>query len=133
MEQLLQERQRNEQMLKQRKKFEIIERMKQQELRKMQEQERQSRNLQFLHELKQPNKQSLSRPKDPKPKPAPSQLEQQASLPPPAPQRQRMASKNSEGMSEVTPELSRKKAYLKRVRNMSFKKQKVDKYEQLLS
>jgi len=48
--------------------------------------------------------------------------------------KQRTPTKVSEGLSdnEITPELSRKKAYLKKVRNISFKKNKPDVYEQVL-
>jgi hypothetical protein len=47
--------------------------------------------------------------------------------------KERSPTKKSEPMEEVTPELSRKKAYLRKIRNLSFRKEKADAYEQLLN
>ena len=51
----MKERYKNEERLKQRKKFDIIERMKQQELRKIEEQKQKNKNLNFLMQLKLSN------------------------------------------------------------------------------
>lgn len=53
MEELALERVKNEERLKQRKKIEIIERMKQHEVKKIQEQQQKNKNLEFLSQLKQ--------------------------------------------------------------------------------
>jgi hypothetical protein len=49
--------------------------------------------------------------------------------------KERSHTKKSEVIEEieVTPDLSRKKAYLRKIRNLSFKREKADAYEQLLN
>lgn len=51
----MKERYKNEERIKQRKKLEIIDRMKQQEIRKMEEQQKKDKNLQFIHQLRNSN------------------------------------------------------------------------------
>lgn len=129
MEELMKERYKNEERLKQRKKFEIIERMKQQEMRKIEEQKQKEKNLHFLAQLKQSNSRNGSI-KPPTPPPLlPSTLQRT-----PEEQRRRSPTKASEKTEELelSPELSRKKEYLKKIRNLKFVHKKVDLYEQSL-
>jgi hypothetical protein len=51
----MKERYKNEERIKQRKKLEIIDRMRQQEMRKMEEQQKKDKNLQFIHQLRNSN------------------------------------------------------------------------------
>lgn len=51
----MKERYKNEQRIKQRKKLQIIDRMKQQEMRKIEQQKQKEKNVQFVQQLRGSN------------------------------------------------------------------------------
>jgi hypothetical protein len=112
--------------------------MKIHEMKKIEDQQQKNKNLQFVNKLRQSdstnqisNQKSPSVSKNSKLDPIVS-----PSVPAKEAQRnkERSPTKKSEAFDEpeITPELSRKKAYLKRVRNLSLNKDKKDAYEQVL-
>jgi hypothetical protein len=98
-------------------------------MRKIEEQERKNKNVQFVNHLKH----SVSRPHNPPPQQLPSLLPSTLEKSDPE-SRRRSPTKGSEktDMQEFTPELSRKKEYLKKIRHLKFVKGKADVYEQSL-
>lgn len=130
MEELMKERYKNEEKIRQKKKLEIIERMKQQELRKISEQKKKEGTVQFVAHLK--HHPSIPKISDLHPPNKPNTNKQAESE---QFSQHRSPTKRSEAVEEVemTPELSKKKAYLNKLRNFSVKKEKKDLYEQALS
>lgn len=103
-------RAQNEEKIKQKKKLEILERMKQQEIRKMTERRKIEASQQFVMHIKVPQREQES------PKRTVTKMEEEG-----------------EEIVALTPELTQKKAQLSKIRSFSVKKSRGDLYEQILS